>query len=77
MMGMEKVIPTMRDLGVLFKVFVRSAVGNRLTVYTTIITGPRGQVGLDGPEHLHVVILNNRRSDVLASRHLDLLGCLR
>ena len=77
LMGMEKVIGTMRDLGVLFKVFVRSAVGNRLTVYTTIITGPRGQVGVDGPEHLHVVILNNRRSDVLSSRHLDLLGCLR
>ena len=77
LMGLEKIVPTTTDLAVLLKLYIRSAVGNRLTVYTNIVTGPKQPDHLDGPEKLHLVVLDNRRTDILASRHRELLRCLR
>ncbi len=77
LMGMEKVIPSPRDLAVLLKLLVRSAVGLPLTSYTNIITGPRKSGELDGPQHLHLVILDNHRSEIMAGPYRDLLHCLR
>ena len=77
LMGMEKVIPSPADLAVMLRLVVRSAVGSRLTVYTNMITGPARPGEPDGPEHLHVVVLDNGRSHVLGSPYRDLLACLR
>jgi L-lactate dehydrogenase complex protein LldF len=76
-MGMEKVVPSAKDLAVMLKLYIRSAVGLRLTSYTNIITGPRKSGEIDGPEHLHLVILDNNRSEILAGPYRNLLHCLR
>lgn len=55
----------------------RSAVGARLTGYNTWLTGPREAGHVDGPEEFHLVIVDNGRSEVLASEFRDVLRCIR
>lgn len=77
LMGMEKVIPRMRDLPVYLKLLARAATGMPLSVYTNMITGPRRPGETDGPEEFHLVILDNGRSRVLASGFRESLQCIR
>src|SRR5689334_15032293 len=49
MMGIERIVPTVEDLGVVLQVLGRSATGQKLTVYTNILTGPRREGEVDGP----------------------------
>lgn len=75
--GMERVVPTLPDLMVMLEVLARSSTGQRLTSYTNIITGPRRPGDPDGPDELHVVILDNGRSGVMASTASEILACIR
>jgi L-lactate dehydrogenase complex protein LldF len=77
LMGMEKVIPRLVDLPVFLKLLARAATGQPLSVYTTIIMGPRRAGELDGPEEFHLVILDNGRSKILASPFRESLQCIR
>ncbi len=77
MMGIERLVPTMPDLGAMLQVLARSATGQRLTVYTNVINGPRLRTEPDGPEELHVVLLDNGRSRVLGSELAEILYCIR
>ncbi|RKX29367.1 MAG: iron-sulfur cluster-binding protein [Verrucomicrobia bacterium] len=77
MVGIEKIIPRERDLSLFLNLLGRSATGQRLTVYTEFISGPRGQGQPDGPEEMHVILLDNRRSEVLASNCREILRCIR
>jgi L-lactate dehydrogenase complex protein LldF len=76
-MGMERLVPTTRDLAVLLKLLARSGTGQKLTVYTTLLTGPRRAGETDGPEELHVVILDNGRTNLLRGRYREMLACIR
>jgi L-lactate dehydrogenase complex protein LldF len=76
-MGMERLVPTTADLAVLLKLLARSGTGQKLTVYTTLLTGPRRPGEEDGPEELHVVILDNGRSNLLRGRYREMLACIR
>jgi L-lactate dehydrogenase complex protein LldF len=76
-MGMEKVIPRWADLPVFLKLLGRAATGQTLSVYTTLITGPRRPGEMDGPEEFHLVILDNGRSKVLATPFRESLQCIR
>jgi L-lactate dehydrogenase complex protein LldF len=76
-MGLERVVPTLRDLGVLLQVLARSATGQKLSVYTDLITGPRRRGEPDGPEELHVVLVDNGRTQVLAGESAEILYCIR
>ncbi|MEX2177053.1 MAG: LutB/LldF family L-lactate oxidation iron-sulfur protein [Pirellulaceae bacterium] len=76
-MGMEKVIPKLADLPYFLKVLARAATGQKLSVYTQIITGPRQAGELDGPEEFHLVILDNGRSRILGSPLRESLFCIR
>ena len=76
-MGMERIVPTFRDLAVMLNVLARSATGQTLTSYTTVVTGPRRLHDPDGPDELHIVILDNGRSAVLGGSTADVLGCIR
>jgi len=77
-MGIEKVLPRLADLGVLLRVLARSATGQRASVYVSMITGPRRPGESDGPEELHLVILDNGRTRLLADPDLrDSLRCIR
>ncbi|MGY8769238.1 MAG: LutB/LldF family L-lactate oxidation iron-sulfur protein [Pirellulales bacterium] len=76
-MGMEKVIPKLADLPYFLKVLARAATGQKLTVYTSLVTGKSGDKELDGPEHFHLVILDNGRSKILESPLRESLFCIR
>ena len=65
-MGIEKVIPRFADLDVFLKLLPRSGTGQRLTTYQSFITGIKRQVTDEGPEELHIVLLDNGRSRMLA-----------
>src|SRR5262249_21611331 len=77
LMGMEMVIARYSDLPVFLKLLARAATGQPLSVYTTLITGPRRPGELDGPEEFHLVILDNGRSKILASPFRESLQCIR
>lgn len=76
-LGMEKVIPTLQDLPVFLKVLARAATGQKLSVYTSLITGTRHAGELDGPRESHLVILDNGRSQILGGPLRESLFCIR
>ncbi len=76
-MGMERLVPTTADLAVLLELLASSGTGQKLSVYTTLLTGPRRPGEEDGPEELHVVILDNGRSNLLRGRYREMLACIR
>ena len=75
LMGIEKVIPTFRDLEVFLQILPRSATGERMNPYTTLWTGVTPG---DGPQEFHLVLLDNGRSRVLADPlGIQALHCIR
>ncbi|GGF99695.1 LutB/LldF family L-lactate oxidation iron-sulfur protein [Paenibacillus abyssi] len=77
-MGMERLVPTFEDLEVVLNLLARSATGQKLTTYTSILTGARHPEDLDGPEELHVIILDNGRSAQLGDPIFqEVLNCIR
>jgi L-lactate dehydrogenase complex protein LldF len=76
-MGMEKVLPRMADLPVFLKVLARGATGQKLSVYTSLVTGPRKSDELDGAEEFHLIILDNGRSTILGGPLRESLFCIR
>lgn len=76
-MGLERVVADWQELDVLLALLARSATGQDLTVYTNILSGPRQPGEVDGPEEMHVVVLDNGRSDVLGSAFQEALACIR
>ncbi|HEQ60460.1 MAG TPA: lactate utilization protein, partial [Firmicutes bacterium] len=62
MMGMERIIPTLADLEVMAHLLPRSATGQKITSYVQVLAGPRQPGKGDGPEEMHVIVLDNGRS---------------
>lgn len=76
--GIEKVIPRLQDLAVLWPVLATSGTGQGITTYNTLVGGPRGPSEPDGPQEFHVVLLDNGRSELLADlEQRDVLYCIR
>ena len=71
-LGIEKVVPGLADLAVLLRLLARSATGQPISAYTSLLTGP-------GPGgELHVVLVDNGRTRLLADpRHRSALACIR
>ena len=65
-MGIEKILPRFADLDIFLKLLPRSGTGQRLTTYQSFITGTKTDKNAEGPEELHVVMLDNGRSRMLA-----------
>ncbi|MBS1723349.1 MAG: iron-sulfur cluster-binding protein [Armatimonadetes bacterium] len=76
-MGIEKVLPRESDLPLFLKLLAGSATGQLLTVYTHLIHGPRKAGDLDGPDEVHLVILDNGRSKVMNGPYREILRCIR
>ena len=76
-MGMEKVIPKLADLPYFLKVLARAATGQKLSVYTSLVTGARHEEELDGPDEFHLLILDNGRSQILGGPLRESLFCIR
>jgi L-lactate dehydrogenase complex protein LldF len=75
--SIEKIVPTMEDAFTLLRLLARSATGQEFSAYTTVMTGPRRQGDLDGPDAFHIVLLDNGRSEMIGSRFQDMLRCIR
>jgi L-lactate dehydrogenase complex protein LldF len=67
----------MRELAVLLPLLTGSATGQRVTTYVSLLTGPRSPDEPDGPDEVHVVILDNGRSDILGTEFRSILHCIR
>ena len=76
-MPVEKVLPRFADLGVLLPLLTRSATGQPLSNYVSMITGPRRAGEVDGPERLHVVFLDHHRRALLGTPYEEMLACVR
>jgi L-lactate dehydrogenase complex protein LldF len=76
-MGMERVVDTWDQLDLMINLLPRSGTGQHISTYTNIVTGPRREGEVDGPDELHVVILDNRRSEVLGTELQEILSCIR
>jgi L-lactate dehydrogenase complex protein LldF len=77
LVGIEKLVPTDRDLSVFLNLLARSGTGQELTVYTEFLSGPRRETQPDGPDEMHVVFLDNGRTAALASDCHEVLRCIR
>jgi L-lactate dehydrogenase complex protein LldF len=78
LVGIEKLVPRLADLAVMLKLLARSATGQPMTIYTSIFGGPRRPGEKDGPEEFHLVLLDNGRTEILASEeYRETLRCIR
>ncbi|SFB43705.1 L-lactate dehydrogenase complex protein LldF [Cohnella sp. OV330] len=78
LMGMERIIPSFEDLEVMATLLPRSATGQKLTMYMSAITGPKRTADADGPEEMHIIIVDNGRSLQLGDPEFqELLNCIR
>ncbi len=78
LMGIEKVIPRFADLDVFLQLLPRSGTGQVLTAYQSLLTGTKRRPQDEGPEELHIVVLDNGRSRMLAAAVTrQSLACIR
>jgi L-lactate dehydrogenase complex protein LldF len=75
--GIEKVVPTLEDASTLLRLLPRSATGQSITNYVSVLTGTRGKGDPDGPEHFHIILLDNGRSRLLGTELQPMLRCIR
>ena len=75
--GIEKVVADLGDVAVLLRLLTRSATGQDISSYVTIMNGPRATDETDGPENFHVVLLDNGRSRLIGTDAHDVLRCIR
>lgn len=78
LMGIEKVIPRLADLSVFLTLLPRAATGQRMSSYVSLITGPRRPGERDGPDELHLVLVDNGRTAIQADAVMrESLACIR
>ena len=76
--GIEKVVAKLSDVPPLYSLLPRSAIGQNITTYFNMITGPRRSGELDGPQEMHLVLLDNGRSQAYAEEQMRrTLQCIR
>jgi L-lactate dehydrogenase complex protein LldF len=75
--GVEKVIPTLEDASCLMRLLPRSATGQAISNYFSILTGTRAEGEADGPEHLYFVLLDGGRTGLLGGEFQEMLRCIR
>ena len=76
--GIEKVIPSIADLALFWPLLATFGTGQRITVYNTIVMGPRQANESDGPEDMYVILLDNGRTEILANeKQRESLYCIR
>jgi L-lactate dehydrogenase complex protein LldF len=76
-MGIEKVVPRVEDAILLWQAVTRSGTGQEVTVYFSMSSGPRRSGHPDGPDEMHVVLVDSGRSRIVERGYADVLLCLR
>jgi L-lactate dehydrogenase complex protein LldF len=78
LLGIEKILPRLEDLALFLPMLATCGTGQALTCYNSLYAGPRQPGETDGPEELHVVLLDNKRTELLAdAEQRDALHCIR
>ncbi|SMB24218.1 putative oxidoreductase subunit with NAD(P)-binding domain and ferridoxin-like domain [Sterolibacterium denitrificans] len=75
--GIEKIVPTLEDLATLMRLLPRSATGQSISNYFSVLTGPRAAGESDGPEHMYFILVDNGRADLVGSEYAAMLRCIR
>ena len=76
--GIEKIIPSFTDLGLFWPLLSTYGTGQTITVYNSVISGPRQPGETDGPEEMYVILLDNGRTNILANeKQRESLYCIR
>jgi L-lactate dehydrogenase complex protein LldF len=75
--GIEKVVPSLSDVSILLRLLTRSATGQEITSYVSLMSGPKRSGDADGPQAFHVVLVDNGRSALLNSPAREILQCIR
>ena len=76
--GIEKMIPSIQDLSLFWPLLATYGTGQKITVYNTIVSGPRQPDEADGPEEMYVILLDNGRTNLLANPTArEALYCIR
>lgn len=75
--GLEKLARTWDDAAVWLSLLARSATGQPMSIYTSFITGPARGYDPDGPEELHIILLDNGRSNLVGTTYEEILQCIR
>ena len=76
--GIEKLIPSLEDLDLFIPLLAQHGTGQKITVYNNIVFGPRTEFEPDGPEEMYVILLDNRRTELLKFKEQRrALSCIR
>ncbi|TCP07002.1 LutB/LldF family L-lactate oxidation iron-sulfur protein [Caldimonas thermodepolymerans] len=75
--GVEKVLPTLEDLATIMRLLPRSATGQVISNYFSLLTGPRGAGERDGPEHMYFILVDGGRTGLLGGDFEEMLRCIR
>ncbi len=76
-MGIERLVPTLDDLALFLSLLPRSATGQKLSVYTSLIHAPKNQTDADGPVERHLILVDNGRVALRTSPLAESLYCIR
>ncbi len=77
LMGMERILPSFRELTVMLPLLTASATGQRVSTYLNVVSGPSRPEDPDGSEEVHVVVIDNGRSAILPTEFRSILHCIR
>ncbi len=75
--GIEKIVPDWNGAAVWLSLLARSATGQPMSIYTSVITGPARADDPDGPAEVHIVLLDNGRSQLVNTEYEEALQCIR
>ena len=76
--GIEKVIPELKDLGLMWPLLAAHGTGQQISVYNSIVSGPKKESEKDGPEKMYVILLDNKRTALYAKDdQFEALKCIR
>ena len=75
--GIEKVLPTLEDFATVLRLLPRSATGQSITNYVSLLTGPKRDGDAEGPEHMYFVLVDAGRTGLVGTEFQDMLRCIR
>ncbi|MES2538179.1 MAG: lactate utilization protein B [Pseudomonadota bacterium] len=75
--GIEKVLPTLEDLATIMRLLPRSATGQSISNYFSLLTGPRSAGEQDGPEHMYFVLVDGGRTGLVGTEFQDMMRCIK
>lgn len=75
--GIEKVLPTLEDFATVMRLLPRSATGQSISNYVSLLTGPKREGDVDGPEHMYFVLVDGGRTGLIGTEFQEMLRCIR